>query len=119
MKKTQIVESLLQPKHEFLAFFVCRDPLEKLMSVYKYLMDMRVGIGQTIILPKVIFSSKRKVQECLPGQVGRILPVQYLRPGHSSSTWWLLTRKITTLGYWRLIIIIVTHVIYTMMQSFI
>ena len=49
MKKAQIIESLLQPKHEFLAFFVCRDPLEKLMSVYKYLMDMRVGTGQRII----------------------------------------------------------------------
>ena len=44
-KKTQIIESLLQPKHEFLAFFVCRDPLEKLLSVYKYLLDMRVGSG--------------------------------------------------------------------------
>ena len=44
-KKTQIIESLLHQNHEFLAFFVCRDPLEKLLSVYKYLIDMRVATG--------------------------------------------------------------------------
>ena len=47
LEKTQIIESLLQPKHEFMAFFVCRDPLEKLLSVYRYLLDMRVGTDLT------------------------------------------------------------------------
>ena len=86
-KKTQIIESLLQPKHEFLAFFVCRDPLEKLLSVYKYLLDMRVGSGWTYISTKVIVFRKRKAQECLQGQEGKTLPCQDLPPGHSSYTW--------------------------------
>ena len=41
-EKAKLVDSLRQRDHEYLAFFVCRNPVEKLQSVYRYLSDLRV-----------------------------------------------------------------------------
>ena len=39
------IRSLEDASHNFTSFFVCRNPVEKLLSVYRYLMDARVGGG--------------------------------------------------------------------------
>ena len=43
-QKDEIIESLREEDHEYTSFFVCRDPIEKLLSVYYYMMDLRVMI---------------------------------------------------------------------------
>jgi len=40
-QKDEIIESLRDEDHEYTAFFVCRNPIEKLLSVYYYMMDLR------------------------------------------------------------------------------
>ena len=40
--KTEIISSLESVRHNYTAFFVCRNPVDKLLSVYNYLMDARV-----------------------------------------------------------------------------
>ena len=42
-KKRTIINSLRKKDHESLAFFICRNPVERLQSVYHYLTDLRVG----------------------------------------------------------------------------
>ena len=39
-EKNKIIRSILAPEHDYLSFFVCRNPIEKLQSVYKYMVDM-------------------------------------------------------------------------------
>ena len=41
-EKLDIIDSVRAEQHEYTAFFVCRNPVEKLLSVYHYLMDLRV-----------------------------------------------------------------------------
>ena len=41
--KSEIISSLQSVKHNYTAFFVCRNPVDKLLSVYNYLMDARVS----------------------------------------------------------------------------
>ena len=41
-QKLNIIQYLQYREHEYTAFFVCRNPIEKLLSVYYYLMDLRV-----------------------------------------------------------------------------
>merc|ERR1711892_211765 len=36
-QKVEVLRSLKNPDHEYLSFFVCRNPIEKLVSVYKYM----------------------------------------------------------------------------------
>ena len=45
-EKQEGVESLRDPGHNYTAFFVCRNPVAKLLSVYSYLMDARVRAGR-------------------------------------------------------------------------
>ena len=42
-EKSEIISSLQSAKHNYTAFFVCRNPVDKLLSVYNYLMDARVS----------------------------------------------------------------------------
>ena len=37
-RKLAAINSLRSPDHEFLSFFVCRNPVEKLLSVYNFLL---------------------------------------------------------------------------------
>ena len=46
--KAEIISSLEEVKHNYTAFFVCRNPVDKLLSVYNYLMDARVSACHTI-----------------------------------------------------------------------
>ena len=39
-ERTRIVKSLNKQNHEYLAFFVCRNPLERLKSLYSYSLDL-------------------------------------------------------------------------------
>jgi hypothetical protein len=39
-QKVEIIRSLKKAEHEYLSFFVCRNPVEKLVSVYKYMKDL-------------------------------------------------------------------------------
>jgi len=36
-QKVEVLKSLKSPSHEYLSFFVCRNPIEKLVSVYNYM----------------------------------------------------------------------------------
>ena len=36
-QKVEVLRSLKSADHEYLSFFVCRNPIEKLVSVYKYM----------------------------------------------------------------------------------
>ena len=40
-QKVEIIRSLKNPSHEYLSFFVCRNPVEKLVSVFKYMKVLR------------------------------------------------------------------------------
>jgi hypothetical protein len=42
-EKEAVVRALEDDRHNFTSFLVCRDPVEKFLSVYSYLMDARVG----------------------------------------------------------------------------
>jgi hypothetical protein len=42
-EKEAVVRALEDNRHNYTSFFVCRDPVEKFLSVYKYLMDARVS----------------------------------------------------------------------------
>ena len=39
-KKNTILKSLKNESHEYFAFFVCRNPIEKLKSLYSYSLDL-------------------------------------------------------------------------------
>ena len=39
-KKQKILRSLDNPDHEYFAFFVCRNPIERLKSLYSYSLDL-------------------------------------------------------------------------------
>ena len=39
-EKNVVIRSIMALKHEYLSFFVCRNPVEKLLAVYKYMIDM-------------------------------------------------------------------------------
>ena len=39
-KKKSIIKSLVKEQHEYLAFFVCRNPIERLKSLYSYSLDL-------------------------------------------------------------------------------
>lgn len=41
------IQSLRRPDHAFLSFLVCRNPVEKLLSVYRYMVDMAASDSQT------------------------------------------------------------------------
>ena len=48
IKKTEIVKSLEERDHEYFAFFVCRNPVERLKSLYSYSLDLgRFKKGRT------------------------------------------------------------------------
>ena len=36
-QEVEIIRSLKNAEHEYLSFFVCRNPVEKLVSVFKYM----------------------------------------------------------------------------------
>ena len=40
-EKAGVVKSLEQKEHEYFAFFVCRDPIERLKSLYLYSLDLK------------------------------------------------------------------------------
>ena len=40
-QKVEIIRSLKYEDHEYLSFFVCRNPVEKLVSVYKYMKALK------------------------------------------------------------------------------
>ena len=40
--KEAVIRALSEKQHNFTSFFVCRNPVEKFLSVYNYLMDARV-----------------------------------------------------------------------------
>ena len=47
-EKAGVVKSLEQKEHEYFAFFVCRDPIERLKSLYLYSLDLkRFKTGKT------------------------------------------------------------------------
>ena len=37
-RKFQLIRTLLRPEHEYLSFIVCRNPVEKLLSVYNFML---------------------------------------------------------------------------------
>ena len=39
-EKNTLIHYLRLPEHDYLSFFICRNPVEKLLSVYKYMVDM-------------------------------------------------------------------------------
>lgn len=39
-KQRKILQSLEQPDHDYFAFFVCRNPIERLKSLYSYSLDL-------------------------------------------------------------------------------
>ena len=40
--KEAVIRGLREKQHNYTSFFVCRNPVEKFLSVYNYLMDARV-----------------------------------------------------------------------------
>ena len=40
--KEAVIKALREKQHNYTSFFVCRNPVEKFLSVYNYLMDARV-----------------------------------------------------------------------------
>ena len=42
--KEEVIKSLREEQHNFTSFFVCRNPVEKFLSVFNYLMDARVKL---------------------------------------------------------------------------
>ena len=42
-RKFEIISSLVTEEHDYLSLAVCRNPIEKLLSVYQVLKDPRVG----------------------------------------------------------------------------
>ena len=40
--KEAVIRALREKQHNYTSFFVCRNPVEKFLSVYNYLMDARV-----------------------------------------------------------------------------
>ena len=42
-RKFEIISSLETEEHDYLSLAVCRNPIEKLLSVYQVLKDPRVG----------------------------------------------------------------------------
>ena len=49
-QKEEIIKSLTEEDHKYTAFFVCRNPIEKLLSVYYYLMDLRVRMIERYLM---------------------------------------------------------------------
>ena len=45
-EKLGIIESVKAPDHDYFAFFVCRDPLAKLVSTYKWATSVFVCLGK-------------------------------------------------------------------------
>ena len=42
--KEDVIKALREEQHNFTSFFVCRNPVEKFLSVFNYLMDARVKL---------------------------------------------------------------------------
>ena len=53
-EKQSIVNSLESSQHNYTSFFVCRNPVDKLLSVYNYLMDARVSRLKHYLLSSLI-----------------------------------------------------------------
>ena len=62
--------------HEYTAFFVCRNPVEKLLSVYQYLIDMRVSKTVMMIKVVVIVIMVRVIFGHCHGNYGQVDPGQ-------------------------------------------
>ena len=48
-EKNKVIRSLTSQDHEYLSFFICRNPVEKLMSVYKYMVDMASADSESFL----------------------------------------------------------------------
>ena len=48
-QKNKVIKSLRSPDHDYLSFFICRNPIEKMMSVYKYMVDMASADSESFI----------------------------------------------------------------------
>ena len=49
-----MIESVKRRGHDYFAFFVCRDPVAKLVSTYKLVMAMVMVMVITLLMPMVI-----------------------------------------------------------------
>ena len=52
--KLAVIESVKGRGHDYFAFFVCRDPVAKLVSTYKLVMAMAMVMVITLLMPMVI-----------------------------------------------------------------
>ena len=52
--KLAVIESVKRRGHDYFAFFVCRDPVAKLVSTYKLVMAMVMVMVITLFMPMVI-----------------------------------------------------------------
>ena len=52
--KLAVIESVKRRGHDYFAFFVCRDPVAKLVSTYKLVMAMVMVMVITLLMPMVI-----------------------------------------------------------------
>ena len=52
--KLAVIESVKRRGHDYFAFFVCRDPVAKLVSTYKLVMVMAMVMVITLLMPMVI-----------------------------------------------------------------
>ena len=52
--KLAVIESVKRRGHDYFAFFVCRDPVAKLVSTYKLVMAMVMAMVITLLMPMVI-----------------------------------------------------------------
>ena len=52
--KLAVIESVKRRGHNYFAFFVCRDPVAKLVSTYKLVMAMVMVMVITLLMPMVI-----------------------------------------------------------------
>ena len=52
--KLAVIESVKSRGHDYFAFFVCQDPVAKLVSTYKLVMAMVMVMVITLLMPMVI-----------------------------------------------------------------
>ena len=99
-EKQEILQSIQNPEHDYLAFFVCRNPVEKLLSVYTYLMDLRVRKTSQLIITIIyacLYREKKALQfsNC-PADLTLQRP--NLRAGSNSYTCLQTQKRKTTWG---------------------